>query len=146
MRDVPTFTLAGEGLELSLRTAMKPAEIVSIKLIDVKSSNEILLKPKENSRCDFAEVVLGDYKIQFRLDWGDIRNGEPVLDTDILIISTNVWLPKSDPSHHTEKKYDPSTQTYTYKYASQELEWHFILKKTVQQDIPSNSEIVNPDL
>ena len=117
--------------------------IVSIVLINIEDGSEKPLYTREDSRCHFSdEFIYKGYKIRFRLDWGDIQNGEPVLDADI----TFELRPKEkifDPQHHMWKERDWEGR-YIYDFEFEGLKFRFLAKKTVKHDIAANATISAP--
>ena len=61
--------------------------LISARMIDCNAGNEEILYEREGSSCHFKKwFTYENYEIQLRLDWDDMRNGEPRLDADIDII------------------------------------------------------------
>lgn len=84
-------------------------EIIEIKMLNIKTGEEWILSEKHNRDQHFMKPFpLGNYHIQLRLGWDDIRNGEPTLDADIWIEGINekkeFLKTKNKPWHHTKKK------------------------------------------
>ena len=83
--------------------------ILSMTLVDIGTGKEVILFEREGSRCHFYDDIDFDgYIITLRIDWGDIRNSDPMLDADVYInvsgnkskkINTGKW-------HHTLKDFD----------------------------------------
>ncbi len=114
--------------------------IVNIILINVDDGTERPLYERENSRCHFSdEFSYDDYKIRFRLDWGDIENGEPVLKADISLDSKPKKKLKG-PWHHIWKNLDPHG-SYIYDFEFKGLKFRFLAKKTIQHNISSDATV-----
>lgn len=101
--------------------------IIEIRLLNIKTGDEHLLQKKPErsggvSRCSFMDVFpFGIYNIQLRLDWGDIKNGDPVLDGDIWTADSSGekhFIKGHRPWHRTDKKLDKETgrHIYTFKF------------------------------
>lgn len=121
--------------------------IVSVKLINSDTGKESTLIEKEGSRCHFLEVFhFQNYLIQLRLDWGDVINGDPMLDADILTENTckKNWLRKGS-WHHTKKELDEKTGKKMYTFKFQNLILRLILKMTKEITIKSDSIFVRYD-
>ena len=73
-----------------------PENLVEIKIINLDTGVKETLHTKEdNNRCHFTDIHKfpinsTSYFIQLRLDWFDIKNGEPMLDVDIWT-ETDIW-------------------------------------------------------
>ncbi len=118
-------------------------EIISIKLVNLNDNSERLLYERKASKCHFAkEFNFGDYKVQLRLDWSDIRDGYPTLDADIWSISSGKQL-KNGPWHHTQKTIDPNTNTRIYGFRFKNLKLRLISKTTVGKKLTSSVTIVD---
>lgn len=95
-----------------------PDYITSIDLIDLLTGNKINNSGKSSITCNVFEErwITPTMKLILRIDWGDIKNGEPTLDADVYIKSKNgfeqyefnkkVW-------HHTEIG---SERVYTFNF------------------------------
>ena len=121
-------------------------QIISVTIINIADDTEEKLHEIKGSKCHFCkEFDYSDYLIRLRLDWKDIRNGEPTLDADI-------WRkPKSKknclrkgPWHHTEKKFDPSIGRYIYTFEFENLRLCLGTKITAAKDIICDVRILKP--
>ncbi|MBW2631238.1 MAG: hypothetical protein JRC90_05665 [Deltaproteobacteria bacterium] len=103
----------------------KGKKVLSMKLMNIDSKEEMLLYEREgSSRCLFNEDILfGEYLITLRVDWGDIRNGDPVLDADIYknISGRKKKKIRNGPWHHTKKEYDKHSNCLIYEFNFQKL-------------------------
>lgn len=114
--------------------------IVSIVLINIDDETEHSLYERKGSRCHFSDdFIYQNYRIRFRLDWGDIENGEPVLDADVSL-KLNRKKKYMGPWHHTWKECDPEGR-YIYEFKFEDLKFRFLAKKTVQHDITADAMI-----
>jgi hypothetical protein len=98
-------------------------KILSMKLVNVDTGEEVLLFEREGSRCHFRkEIYFDNYIIHLRIDWDDIYNGNPVLDADIYKeekgkrkkMRNGVW-------HHTRKDHDSATDSLIYLFEFENL-------------------------
>ena len=108
-------------------------EIVEIKIIDVDTGKEYIPSEKPDRKQHFINTFqFENYCIQLRLDYSDIRNGEPTLDADIWIESESGKKDKQMGDwHHTEKKLDKGTKLYVYRFKFKNFELKLITKKTI---------------
>ena len=107
--------------------------IISVQLINIDDGKESTLSERRGRRCHFNEVFrFQDYFVQLRLDWSDVRNGEPMLDADIWtkINGKKNFLRKGS-WHHTEKKYDEKIGEKVYTFKFKNLILRLITKKTM---------------
>ena len=94
--------------------------VLSMTLVDVSTGKEKLLFEREGSRCHFNEDIhFESYIITLRVDWGDIRNTDPVLDADIYQIVSGKKERKlrNGDWHHTPKKLDPNSNRKIYDFS-----------------------------
>ena len=86
-------------------------EIKSVSFIDVSNGKEIKLSKRVSSHCPFYwKFPFQNYFIQLRLDWSDVRGGDPVLDADIWTESNGKKnFLKKGPWHNNEKKLNSQT-------------------------------------
>lgn len=118
----------------------KPEEIIEIRLLNIKTGDEHLLheKPERSggiSRCSFMnDFTFGEYNVQLRLDWGDINDGEPILDGDIWTIDKmNKKHHLKGSFHHTKKELDNETGRYVYTFKfNDDIELILGTKKTIR--------------
>ena len=114
-----------------------------MSLINSITGEESVLFEREGSKCHFNKKINHDnYIIYLRVDWDDIRSGEPTLDADI-------WRkPKCEKNrlkkglwHHTTKEIDDSgKKAYHFKFST--LELILTSKMRVQHDILSKADII----
>lgn len=105
-------------------------EITEIKIIDIDTGKEYIPSEKPDRKQHFINTFqFNNYHIQLRLDWSDIRNGEPTLDADIWIQNKNKKESiKKGPWHHTEKKFEKKIMYYVYKFKFENFELTLITK------------------
>ena len=100
---------------------------------------------REGRKCHFAKkFTFEDYRIQLRLDWSDIKHGEPVLDADIWSISEHKWI-KKGPWHHTPKTFDSSTDADIYDFKFRNLKLRLISRTTAGRNLTCRVTIVKPE-
>jgi predicted DNA-binding protein len=108
-------------------------QIISVELINVDNGEVSTLFERRGSRCHFNEVFhFQGYFIQLRLDWDDVKTGEPLLDADIWTETNGkkIFLRKGS-WHHTEKKLDEETGKKVYTFRFENLVLHLATKKTI---------------
>jgi len=120
-------------------------KIISVSMIDAKVGTESELFEREGSRCHFNEVFqFKDYFIQLRLDWDDLRNGEPTLDADIWKeLPTGEKRARNGEWHHTEKENNPEIDETVYTFEFQNLKLYLKTRKTVQKTVTACARIVD---
>jgi hypothetical protein len=108
-------------------------QIIGAKLISVDDGKESMLFERPGSRCHFSELIrFKGYFIQLRLDWRDVKSGEPVLDADIWTeINGRKESLRKGSWHHTEKKFDEKAGMWAYAFKFRELELRLASKKTM---------------
>jgi len=119
-------------------------DIVECVLINLEDSSESKLFEREDSKCHFREGIhFGQYIIQLRLDWTDMRNNEPVLDADIYV------KPKSSRSklrngswHHTVKRYNTEIDGCVYLFEFQSLRLRLSIRRKMAIALKSDVRIV----
>lgn len=115
-------------------------EIIKIVLKNISNGNEEILFEREGSKCFFAkEKSFDNYIIRLRLDWGDIKNGEPTLDVDISTKETGKKK-KNGPWHHNVKKYDKKLGQMIYTFNFENLELSLSSTKTFSKNIPTKAQ------
>ena len=112
-------------------------EILEIKIIDVDTGKEYIPYEQPNRKQHFINTFrFENYNIQLRLDYSDIRNGEPTLDADIWIENESGKKDKIKGHwHHTEKKLDNDSEFYVYKFKFKNFELNLITKKTLAKTV-----------
>ena len=102
-------------------------------LIDLSTGKATTLFEREGSRCYFYEdICFQNYIITLRIDWGDIRNTDPVLDADIYQndlgkkgkrLRNGFW-------HHTLKQFDENDNRKIYHFSFDQLKLKLAAKMT----------------
>ena len=98
--------------------------IFSITLVDLDTEEKATLFERKGSKCHFYEdIFLKDYIISLRIDRGDIRNTDPVLDADIYenISGKKGRRLKNGPWHHTTKQFDDKEDQKIYDFSFNDL-------------------------
>ena len=108
-------------------------QIISAKLINSDDGKESTLFQRVGSRQHFMdEFHFQDYLIQLRLDWTDVRSGDPMLDADIWTeINGEKNFLRKGPWHHIEKKLDEKTGKRLYSFKFKNLTLNLIAKMTI---------------
>lgn len=108
-------------------------QIISAKLINSDDGKESTLFERVGRRQHFMnEFHFQDYLIQLRLDWTDVRSGDPMLDADIWTeINGKKKFLRKGPWHHTEKELDEKTGEKLYSFKFKNLALHLIAKMTI---------------
>lgn len=85
-------------------------------------------------------IIFGKYKIQLRLDWGDIQNGEPVLDADIWREHTGKkeHLRNGD-WHHTLKEFNKDIGQKIYIFTFKGIKLFLSTIKTFSKTITAKA-------
>ena len=119
-------------------------QIISAKLINSDDGKESILFERVGRSQHFMEVFrFQDYFIQLRLDWTDVRSGDPMLDTDIWTeINGKKKSLRKGPWHHTEKKLDEKTGIKLYPFEFKNLTLHLIAKMTVAKTFTVDTILV----
>jgi len=107
--------------------------IITVKFINSDDGKESTLFEVEGSSQHFLKKFhFQDYWIQLRLDWTDIRGGDPMLDADIWteINGKKIFL-RNGPWHRTEKKFDEKTGIKLYFFKFKNLTLNLIAKMTM---------------
>ena len=108
----------------------KGKNVLSMTLIDLRTGKETTLFEREGKRCHFYEdIYFQNYIITLRIDWGDIRNTDPVLDADIYQndsgkkgkrLRNGHW-------HNTLKEFDEDYNRKIYDFSFDQLELKLVL-------------------
>ena len=122
--------------------------VLSMKLIDVGTGKEVSLFEREGSRCHFYDDIEFDgYIITLRIDWGDIRNSDPVMDADVYInnscakgkkIRYGKW-------HHTAKNFDEIENKKLYEFSFGDLKLRLGAKMTFSLSVGIDAKIVKKE-
>lgn len=112
-------------------------QIISVELINIDDGKVSTLFERQGSKCHFNKVFrFQGYSIQLRLDWDDVRSGEPTLDADIWTESNGKKsFLKRGSWHHTEKKLDEKTGKKVYTFRFRNLRLRLITRKTMAKDL-----------
>ena len=109
-------------------------EIICVSIIDCDTGKEEQLFEREGRQCHFKDpFTFENYKIQLRLDWNDMKNGDPTLDADIWTedsMKAKTFL-KKDSWHHTTKQSNPVTGEHQYTFEFRNLALNLKTKMTV---------------
>lgn len=126
----------------------KGKKILSMKLVNVDTGEEKPLFERAGSRCHFNEdIFFGDYVINLRVDWGDIRNSDPVLDANIYrnISGSKGKRKKTGSWHHTEKRYDQDSRRMIYLFKFQNLQLRLMSQISVAMGAGLDAILVEED-
>ena len=113
-------------------------QILSMKLMNIDTNEEMPLFERAGSRCHFNKEILTDsYIIYLRLDWGDIKNSDPILDADIYRNNsgTKGKRIKNGPWHHTEKRYDQDSNRIIYLFKFKNLQLSLMSQMSVAMNV-----------
>ena len=119
--------------------------IHSMTLIDLDTGEEHPLNEREGSRCFFNDsIYLKDHIITLRIDWGDIRNTDPVLDADIYRnnLGNRGKKLKNGPWHHTLKQSEIDGDQKIYDVSFKNLRLRLIARMTCSASISASGLIV----
>lgn len=125
--------------------------VLKVELFDLVKNEQIQTFHREGKHCTFSTAILhGDFELSLRLDWGDLQEGEPMLDLDVVRITAegirNVLKPKQIPQHHTSLSGLPAgndtPRTYDLKY--QGLSLRIVAKKSFALTVGLDAFVVNP--
>lgn len=126
--------------------------VVAVDLFDQVKNEHIATIHRENKYCTFSVPIRhGDFELILRLDWGDLREGEPTLDLDVFRITSEgirkKLEPKQIPQHHTTLSSLPTgndaPRVYDLEY--QGLSMRLVAKKTFGLSVSLDAYIVDPD-
>jgi hypothetical protein len=123
-------------------------KVLSMTLIDLDTGKEIALFERGGSRCFFREDInLENHIVTLRVDWGDMKNGDPTLDADIYkknsLGQKGKKISKTGKKwHHTFKKFDENENRKIYDFSFKELRLRIIAKGTFEQKGPSLDAIL----
>lgn len=126
---------------------INPSTIITkVTVINMDNGGETELFEIKDSKCHFhKEFEYQDYIIQLRLDWSDVINGDPVLDTDI-------WRkPKcrknrlrNGPWHHAEKQFDSASGRNIYTFEFENLRLRLGTKTSVAKILHCDLRVIAP--
>jgi len=119
--------------------------VVSITLVDCRSGKETILFEREGSRCHFNEDIhFEGYIITLRVDWGDMRNTDPVLDADIYQNQSGAKGDrlKNGGWHHTLKEFDDKENRRIYNFSFGHLNLRLGAKMSFSQSVSIDAILV----
>ena len=111
----------------------KGKNVLSMTLIDLSTGKETTLFERQGSKCHFNEdIYFQNYIITLRIDWGDIRNSDPVLDADIYQNESGNKGEKlrNGHWHHTLKDFDEDDNLKLYYFSFDQLKLKLAAKMT----------------
>jgi hypothetical protein len=113
--------------------------LISVRMVNLDTCEEEVLYERKHSRCHFKKWFSHkNYKIQLRLDWEDISNGEPKLDADINDKITGRLIRKGR-WHHTEIEYDAQAKRKTYAFDFEGLRHRLHIIRTMGKAFTSDA-------
>lgn len=121
--------------------------VLQIVMKDINTSKEYVLTERPGSMCSFMDIFkIDNYSVQLRLDWNDIRKGEPTLDADIWTEDENKKKIKikneKDKWHHNEKNIDTETGLYIYVFKYGKFELILNTKKTIGKNFTVGTMLI----
>lgn len=126
--------------------------VLAVELFDLRANNRVGTYHREGSRCTFTdEIAHAQFRIVLRIDWGDMKDAEPMLDMDVVRIredGTRARLvPKKNPSHHTRLSdlLPGSTAPRFYDIEFEGLSLRLVARKTFATNVSLSIHIVDPD-
>jgi hypothetical protein len=103
------------------------AAIETAYVVRLDTNETQVLSTMGDSYCHFFEpIIIGNYKIIFRLDWCDLdKHGNPTLDADFYDIVTNKKLKNKGERHtaHHTRTIEPNVRVYEWEFG--EIKWPF---------------------
>lgn len=103
---------------------LRDKNVLSVSLINLHTGKETPLFERKGSRCHFCkDIFFEEYIITLRIDWGDIRNTDPVLDADIYLNDSGDKGKKlrNGPWHHTLKEFSENENRKVYDFSFSHL-------------------------
>lgn len=122
------------------RTALKCV------LINRLSGREEFLFEREGSLNHFAQdVVHEEYIIRLRIDWKDLREGEPTLDADIFqnVAGKAGRKLRNQDWHHTRLTPTTSSDIRAYQFQFKDLKLDLIARKSLAVSASLDAYIVD---
>ena len=122
--------------------------VLAMRLLDLSTGEETTLFEREGSRCHFRDDICFDhFIITLRVDWGDLRNTDPVLDADIYenISGQKGRRLRNGPWHHTTKNFFPEKNLAVYDFEFQELRLRLSARMTFALGVSMDAIIVGLD-
>ena len=120
--------------------------ILSMTLIDLSSGKETHLFERSESRCHFLEDInYQQYIITLRIDWGDIRDTDPVLDADIFQNNNGKKGKrlKNGKWHHTLKQFDEQSNKKIYEFSFRDLKLRLSAQMTFSLAVGMDGIIID---
>jgi len=122
--------------------------VLAMRLLDISTGQETTLFEREGSRCHFHDDIYFDhFIITLRVDWGDLRNTDPVLDADIYesIAGQKGRKLRNGPWHHTTKNFVPEENLSVYEFAFQKLRLRLSARITFGLGVGIDAILVDSD-
>ena len=119
--------------------------ILSMTLVDMSSGKEKTLLERQGSRCHFYEdIYFEGHIITLRVDWGDIRNTDPVLDADIYqdISGRKGKKLRNGSWHHTLKESNANENRKIYHFSFNHLRLRLGAKMSFSLSVSMDAIIV----
>jgi hypothetical protein len=125
--------------------------VLAVELFDIVANKLLATYHRERSRCSFTDEILHrEYEIILRVDWGDLKDGEPVLDMDVYRTNSDgsrtQVQPRSASWHHTTlSTLQPgSASPRAYDVEFQGLRMRLVTKKTFGVGVGLSVHVVDP--
>lgn len=137
------------GLQPPIRLSLEKS-VLAVELFDLLSNKRLRTYQRQGSRCTFTdEIGHGPYRITLRLDWGDLNDGEPILDMDVVHVQEDGTIrklrPKHNPSHHTRlSTLKPDAGLRAYDTEFEGLCLRLVARKTFATSVGLSVYIVDP--
>ena len=121
--------------------------MVSVRTVNLDTNEEeILHEYPFKKRCRFAkEFSHGNFEIWLRLDFEDIRNGEPTLDAQIKDKITGKFIRYRE-WHYTEMTYDAQAGRKVYKFEFEGLRRVLYIIRTMRTSFTGNADLRTEEL
>jgi hypothetical protein len=120
-------------------------DILSMTLVNIDTNDEMFLFERKGRKCHFnKEILTDDYIIYLRVDWGDIKNSDPVLDAQIYrnISGKRGKKIRYGSWHHTEKTYDQDSNSIIYLFRFKNLQLRLMSKISVAMGVGLDAILV----
>ena len=125
--------------------------VLGVEMFDLVSNKRLASFHREKSRCSFFEQIPhGPFELTFRLDWGDLIDGEPTLDLDVTKTCDDGTRKRLRPAkvstHHTQlTAFIPgSTKPRIYDLEFEGLHVRLVARKTFAIGVGLSVYIVDP--